>query len=194
MTAPGQARDRRALRWGGVVLVGLILIGRGLPLLREGTAASRRAALDSASRLERARGAQVRRGALEDTLRARSARFTALSPSLLSGSTAAAAAAELSRIVSNAATVAGVHVTSTRTHVDSVRSVFTPVSVRASATGDVSGVARLLASLERNQPLLALDDITITQPEVHATADRMETLRVELTVRGLAHAPNRAAR
>lgn len=178
-------RDRRALRWGAPALLLLLLLGRGLPAVRDWTSTERRLAEQSAWQLRRAISAHSQRSEIADSLRERTARYVALSPSLLTGATSAAASAGLVGLVTSAADAAGVHVTSTQASMDSAR-VFTPIAVRLVGTGDVRGITRLLASLERTEPLLSVSDVSIAQPDVGASADRMESLRVDFTVRGLA--------
>jgi len=49
----------------------------------------------------------------------------------------------------------------------------------------------MLAALEGGQTLLAVRELSITQPQTSAPADQMEALRVELRVEGLMLRPHR---
>ena len=70
---------------------------------------------------------------------------------------------------------------------------FTRISVRADAMGDVAGVTKMLATLERGPTLLAVRSLSIDQSEPAATSDRMESLRVSIVVEGLMLSPRAAA-
>ena len=60
------------------------------------------------------------------------------------------------------------------------------VAVRASGIGDIAGVTRLLQDIESGVPLLAVRELSITQPEPAAPDGRAEALRFEVLVEGLA--------
>ena len=60
------------------------------------------------------------------------------------------------------------------------------VAVRASGIGDIAGVTRLLNDIESGAPLLAVRELSITQPEPAAPDGRAEALRFEMLVEGLA--------
>ena len=60
------------------------------------------------------------------------------------------------------------------------------MAVRASLTADVRGLSKFLLSLERGLTLLAIDELSITQPEPGADGTRPEMLQVDLVVAGLA--------
>jgi hypothetical protein len=64
--------------------------------------------------------------------------------------------------------------------------------VHADVVGDITGITILLASLEHGPVRVRVRDVTVTQPDATAPADRVEALRVELTVDGLALAHGQA--
>jgi hypothetical protein len=129
--------------------------------------------------------------ATRDTVVARNARYVALAPALLSGNSPAEASATLASLVSGAASAAGVKLGAVQLRVPAdtgARRTFVRIAVHADVTGDIRGVTTLLANLEHGAARLRVRDLTVTQPDVAAPGDRVEALRVELTVEGLAMA------
>jgi acylphosphatase len=63
------------------------------------------------------------------------------------------------------------------------------VSVRAVASGDVSGVMQMLAAIESAPQLLAVRSVRIDQPEPDASPATMERLQLTLVVEGLLLTP-----
>jgi hypothetical protein len=89
-------------------------------------------------------------------------------------------------MVSSAASAAGVRLDAVQTRADTTRAgSFTPVVVRASAVGDVRGVSRLIATLERGPTLIVLRELSISQSDPAASSERVEALRVELVAEAL---------
>jgi hypothetical protein len=62
---------------------------------------------------------------------------------------------------------------------------FAHVAARASVSGDLESIALFIQGLEAGPQLLAVRELSITQPETAVPPNRRETLRVELTVEGL---------
>jgi hypothetical protein len=188
------ARDRRTLLLGASVIGSLIVLARGVPAWRGWVSEARagaheqvRAAADADALLTRARAAR-------DTLAARNARYVALAPALVAGSTPAEASATLASLVSNAASLAGVKLGAVqlRPAADTAaRRTFVRIGVHADIVGDIAGITTLLASLEHGPLRLRVRDVTVTQPDAAAPGDRVEALRAELTVEGLAMARGR---
>jgi hypothetical protein len=58
--------------------------------------------------------------------------------------------------------------------------------VHADVVGDIHGITTLLATLERGSARLRVRELTVTQPDAAAPGDRVEALRADLTVEGLA--------
>jgi len=180
------ARERRTLAIGAVAVVVMLGLGRGVPAWR----AWRNAAVARATlQTERAADAEASMRGLRarvDTVEARQRRLGELAPALLDGTTPAASGASLSAILSGAAARAGVRLNSVQLIPDSVAagSTFLRVALRADATGDVAGVARMLSLLEGGPELLAIRELSITQPDPAGPGP--EQLHAELTVEGLA--------
>jgi hypothetical protein len=178
-----------------VVVAGGVLIGRGLPELRAWSDASIASAREAVVEVHRAELSVRGAGALTDTMQARTARFIALAPALIDGTTAATAGATLGSLLSGAAATAGAKLGSVQVRADdsmrdsSGTGTFPRVSIRASLTADVRGLAKLLVALERGPTLLSIEEVAVTQPEPGADGSRPEVLHVELVIGGLALAP-----
>jgi hypothetical protein len=183
-------RDRRALSIGAGTILGLVVLGRGLPALlswerKEATRAQAQGAELARVRVEIARAPMV-----QDSARAHGARIVALAPLILGGDSPATASATLAGIISGAAARANVRVGALQLHADTAsKSTFVRVGVRGEVTGDIAGVTAMLASLERGPTMLAIRELSITQPELAAASDQMESLHVELVVEGLMQRP-----
>lgn len=132
--------------------------------------------------------------AIADTMQARSERFLRVAPLLLDGASAATAAATLASLVSGAAAAADARIGSVQVRAPvatdssgTASRAFERVTVRATLTADVRGLAQLLLALESGQTLLSIDELSVTQPDPAADGTRPEALQVELVVSGLAH-------
>lgn len=182
-------RDRRVLTLGASVIAVMIAALRGVPALQRWSAASVASAREVVAEADNAERS-VRGGeALRDSMRVRGARFVALAPRLLDGSTTAAASATLASLIAGAAATADAKLGAVHVRLDTargVRSTFARVSARADLTADVRGLSRFLFALERGPTLLAIRELAVTQPEPGASSDRPEQLRIELVVEGLA--------
>lgn len=187
------SRDRRVLAVGAVACATLAIGARGIPVLLRWTHDSRAAAAQLVGEERRARTSIAHAIETRDTLAARNARYLALAPRLLDGETAAGAGGALASIVSGAAAASSVRLGSVQIRADTVRrGVFTSVAVRADLTGDIGGIAAMLAMLESGPALLAVRELSITQPEPAAADDRAEVLRADVVVEGLMLTPQRA--
>jgi len=196
------ARDRRTLAGGGLAVTVVLLLGKGVPAWHAWERDSRASAAEVVADAARADQLLATYPALRDSLRARSARTLGIAPLVVEGDTPAAAAATLASFVSDAASDAGVKLGAVQPRSDgsgapstppqrpAQRHAFVRVSVHGDLTGDVVGLAQFLGDLERGPTLLAVRDLTISQPEPQAPTTRMEALHAEFTVVGLALAPS----
>ncbi len=178
-------RDRRALAAGAATIALLLVVGRAWPAWRhwQGVAelGSERAQLD----VERQEGLVRVRRALHDSLVSRAQRIGAAATVWLGGDSPAAGAASLAALVSDAATRADVTIGSLSISTDSIGSgPLVRVRVRANASGDISGVAALLAALEHGPARLQVRALSIQSPDVAAPGDRAEVLQADLIVEG----------
>ena len=185
------SRDRRTLTVGGAVIASLIVLSKGVPAWREWVAEARSGAAEQVRASREADTLVAHAKALRDTLAARNARYVALAPALVAGNTPAEASATLASLVSGAASASGVKLGAVqlRPVADTgARRAFVRVSVHADVVGDIRGVTTMVASLEHGPARLRVRDLTVTQPDPAAPADRVEALRADFTVEGLAMA------
>jgi hypothetical protein len=180
-------RDRRTLARGAAVVALVLLLGRGVPAWRRWDAGARAAAAEMAA--EAAEAVQTVRllPASLDSLEARNARLVALGEGVLGGESPAAAGAALASLVSGAAARAGVQLGSLQVRPDTASAgTLMRISVRADGTGDLPAITRMLALLEGGPELLAIRELSLTQPSPGGPGEQPEALRVELSVQGLA--------
>jgi hypothetical protein len=188
------SRDRRTLALGAAVVASLILLAKGVPAWRTWLAEAR-ASADEQTRAATDADALLTRTRVErDTLAVRNARYIGLAPALVAGNTRGEASATLASVVSGAASAAGVKLGAVqlRPAADTGgRGAFVRVSVHADIVGDIHGITAMLTSLERGPLRLRVREVAVTQPDAAAPADRVEALRMDLTVEGLAMAKHR---
>lgn len=183
------ARDRRTLLIGAGVIASLVAITRGVPAWRAWVSQARAGAEEQVRAAAEADALVAQAHAARDSLAARNARYVALAPALVAGTTAAEASAALASLVSNAASSAGVKLGAVqlRPAADTgVRRAFVRVGVHADVVGDIAGITTLLTTLEQGPTRLRVREITVTQPDAGSPGDRVEALHAELTVEGLA--------
>lgn len=181
------ARDRRALAVGLCVLTALVAGTRGVPAWRAWDAGQRSAAAEVAGERSRALATVRAERWIRDSARARGARLSAVSARVVAGRTPAAAAAALGSIVSEAGASAGVRLGAVQVSTDTIGAGdYLRVRAQVEGTGDVQGVSALLRRLEAGPEALAVRELSVTQPEPAAGADRAEALRLAFTVEGLA--------
>jgi hypothetical protein len=182
------ARDRRALALGTLVIGGLLIGGRGIPAWRrwEQTAFARADA--AAVELAHQQAALVDQRAAHDSLIVRRKRLEALRSTWLDGDTPAAAGAALASVISSAGERAGVTIGALDIRVDSASvEPFVPIYVHATTTGDIQGIASLLAALEGGRLAIAIRAFSVDAADPAAPPNRAEVLRADLTVEGPWH-------
>lgn len=182
-------RDRRVLLIGAGVIGVLVVLARGVPAWRAWVSESRASAAEQMRAAATADGIIGMSRVLRDTLAERDARYVALAPALVAGATPAEASATLASFVSGAASGAGVKLGSVqlRPVADTgSRRAFFRIGVHLDVVGDIRGLTSLIAALERGPTRLRIRDLTIVQPDPSSPSDRVEALRLELTVEGLA--------
>jgi hypothetical protein len=181
------ARDRRTLIVGGSLVGTLFVLGRGLPLLTQWQSAQIAEAAPLTSDLAAARAGARLMPLLRDTLRVRQARLAALDSSILSGATPSAAAAGLASAVQDIADESSVKISAMQLQADSAGpGALVHVGVRVTAMADVYGLLSLMRAIEGGTQLLAVRELAVTQPEPAAPANKIESLRLDMTVVGLA--------
>lgn len=180
-------RDARTLLLGLGSMTLIIAVGRVAPALH---ATFTRAVAESSLRrqvLERDRWL----AASESSLRASAAdmvvQLQSLERSAFPGATPAESAASLAMLLETFARRAKVQIGSTNSQADtSFTSDFQRISVRVFATADAQGVLELLAMIESSDRLLAVRELTLSQPDPAAEDAVPESLRLEFVVEALA--------
>jgi len=179
-------RDRRALIWGGGVVLGAVLVLRIVPWTIRGATALRAEAAERVQTVARANevlaGAPATRDSLADALNA----VIALAPRLVDGRTAADAQASLSGLVSLAANRHALRIMRLDPLPDSTAvGVFNRVAVHVELEGDVAGLTRFLGAVERGDPLLTLAALAIQAVDPVGRPNTPEQLKIEATIAGL---------
>jgi hypothetical protein len=180
-------RERRTVIVGTIIVAAVLLVTRIIPAWTAWIDGERTAAASLMEELDAAQVTVDSLPALLDTLIARNDRYLALAPALVAGETPSAAGVALMSFISGAVTSAGLKPGATQLRVNpSGGSVFSRISIRGSAEGDVRGVSQFLLAVERGPTLLTVRQLSISQPDPGAGVDRPEALRIEFTVEGLA--------
>jgi hypothetical protein len=170
----------------GAILL-LVLLARGIPAWRRWDADTRASAGEMAAEAARAESETRRLPATLDSLQARRGRYLAVGRGILDGESTAAAGASLAALVSGAAARAGVQIGSVQVRPDTAGAgTFMRIAVQAEGTGDLPAVTRMLVMLEGGRELLAVRQIAITQPNPGGPSELPESLRLDITVEGLA--------
>ena len=186
-------RDKRALAIAAGCITLLVATRLAPPLLSWRRKELERARL--AIGLASAAPVQAQRTRmLQDSLVARRVRLAALDSAFVSDEGNRSAAARLAELVTAAAERTNVLLSSVRIEPtpDSGASVATArVRVHASLSGDLAGIARLVAVIERPPRLLAIRQLAITQRDATVARDRNESLEAEMLIEGLTeiHSP-----
>jgi type II secretion system (T2SS) protein M len=181
------ARDRRTLVVGGVTIGLLVGVARGLPAL---LAWQRDRVADALTLTTQARAARAEVKWLpsrRDTLRSRKARLAEFDSVMLSGVSSSAAAAQLASALGDIADEAPLKVSAMQLRADSAHAgTIASVAVRVTGTTDVAGLAGFLRAVEAGRTPLLVREIAVTQPDPLAPDNKIENLRVDILVEGLA--------
>jgi len=195
---PLPPRDRRALIRGAGIVVGLLVLGKGIPAWRSWVVQAEAAASELAESADQAAGLSRALPALRDSLRVRSTQLNAVSATVVPGASPGSSAATLASLLGVAATDAGVKLGGLEPRADTgeptlgatrargAHSSFVHVSVHGEMTGDIVAITQFLASLEHGPAMLQVRSLSLTQADPAAPTTRMEILHGDLTVVGLA--------
>lgn len=181
------ARDRKTAIFGAIAMMLLVAIGRGVPVLREWQTRAIADATDVTRQIASAREAATTLPALRDSLHARRTRLAALDSVLLRGASSSAAAAELASLVDDLAADSRLRVTAMQLRADSAPpGSLAQVGVRLTGIADVTGMSAFLHAVESDDTPLVVRELGVTQSEPTAPDSRVEALRVDVLVVGLA--------
>jgi hypothetical protein len=184
-------RDLRALGRGVVVIGTIIGLGRGIPAWRRWERAVRNDAGATAHSLAVVEAGLRQLPRMRDSVVARRRELETIGSRVFETTSVEEATAALAVYVSDQAAESSVKVGSVQLRPDSTFSAdgFARVAVRLNATGDVTGLATLLGALEGDSLLIAVRELVVNQPEPAAPSTKLEILRFELLVEGLAMHP-----
>ena len=180
-------RDRRVLVLGGVFMVLIAAVGRGLPSVHRRSTERRRVATETTELLaHREWLAHNARGLDRELARVRHG-LAAYDSALVEGETPSTASARLAQIVSDAVADTDARLASIRMSADSAPKVgeLTQVVAYASVSGDLASLAMVLQSLEEGPQLLAVSELSIASTQAAVPRTQPERLQAELVVQGL---------
>jgi len=179
--------DGRTLALGIVVVVVVLLVGKGGPALRARTKERELRAADAVARATRAEWARAHASELRRTLASARNRLAIYDSALVDGATPSAASARLAELVTDAAEGTEARIGSITLSADSASTStgLAHVSARASVSGDLNAVGLLLQSLDEGPQLLAVRELIITQTQPALPHTQAEVLQAELVIEGL---------
>jgi hypothetical protein len=165
----------------------LLTAGKGVPAWQRWDATQRISAEEHVRQVTMAREGVGLLPAMRDSLATRTERVQTLMEQLVRANSVPQAAASLASVLAADADWAGIKVFTLSVRPDSAaRDGFALVGVRVTAVGDVDGVTRYLRRVEVDSLLLAVRELTVSQPEPGAPQDKVETLHLDLLVEALA--------
>ena len=179
------ARDRRAIAWGAVVVVGALVVLRALPWAWHRAAAKHADLSHRALLLARAETELTQAQKLADSASKLSRELVSLAPTLLTGDGVQAAFADLAGRLSVAASESRAKVERVELLTDTASAGrLRRVSGKAALEGDIRGLTRFLATVESGVSLLVVNDLVVQAPAAFGPERGPEALRWEVTVSG----------
>jgi hypothetical protein len=180
-------RDRRVLVLGGLCMLLIAGLGRGIPALGRWAAERQREAVESTQQLaQREWLARNARGLDRELARVRR-ELAAYDSALVEGETPSTASARLAQLVSDAIADTDARLASVRMSADSAtkRGELAQVVAYASVSGDLFSLATVLQSLEEGPRLLAVSELSIASMQSGVARTQAEQLQAEVVVQGL---------
>jgi hypothetical protein len=178
-------RDKRALVIGMGVILGALVLLRGVPASARAIARLRQRALDSFGTETRARELLFATPAVQDSVAQALSSVVALAPRLVEGHSSAEAQAAVSGLVNVTANRNALKVVGIDPLPDSSAAVFAQVRVHVVLEGDIRGLVGFLKVVETGDPLLTAPSLSVSAPDPGGSAKGVpETLHLELIVVG----------
>jgi hypothetical protein len=178
-------RDRRALLWGGSVIIAAVLLLRVVPWTVRSALAAETGLREQSALLARARADLADASALRDSAVQLGQALVGLAPKILSGNTVADAVADLSGRVNLAVSGHQAKLERVDPVPDStVAGRLHRVTLHAAFECDVRGLIGVLQALAFGKAALAVRDLRVTTVDIASPEKSPEVLRVELTVSG----------
>ena len=180
-------RDRRTLILGASAITCLFTFAKGVPRM-VAWERDRAIALARANRVLAEASVDPRElRAARDSLAARRGRLVAIDSALPVAATASEAVARLASTLGDLADSCLVRVSAIQLRPDSMTSNgITEVSARLNGVADVAGLASLLHAIAASENPLVVRELSVTAPEPTAPPTRVEALRFDVLVAGLA--------
>ena len=180
-------RDRIVLALGATFISTVTLATRGAPALSTWSARQETRAHLVHDELLRARSSVAQRAAMRDSVAAARARLAKLASELVSGGTGADAASALATVVSGIANDSRLKVATLQLQADTVPIAATiSASVRLAGTTDITGLANFLRAIETSKTIMAIRELSVSQPDPAAPTTQPEALQVDVVVGTLA--------
>ena len=176
-------RDRRALLAGAAVVGAALLFGRLVPVVVRHWRAGAAELADRTALLERERGDLRGIGSLEDSAKVIEARFVALAPDLLTGSTDAEGVADLEARVNLAASRHRARIVRMDQLPDtSVVARLRRVRVNVQVESDWGGIVEFLRALDDDPAALSVGALSVSAADPVTSSARPEILRADLEI------------
>jgi hypothetical protein len=191
MTPAISSHDKRVLIIGGVLVTTIVGGSHVVARLTEWSSSARASAASLVADFTR-QDASIRALSLtRDSLVARRVRLANIDSTTLNGDTPALAGASLAELMSDLADATKAQIGNVQVRTDSsTRSIFVPVQVQVSVTGDLLAIMRFLSKLESGPKLIAVREVGLSvQGDQSALQGKPEALRADVIVEGLARNP-----
>jgi len=172
-------RDRRAAVLGAVVIVAAVLGLRVIPAGVRRLGTLRADLRERVLMVARAEALVAAAPALSDSLREATARFVAVAPQLLPGTTAADATAEFSAYLAVLAEQTGLQVHALQPLARESEEVFEVVAIRAEFEGRVEALAAFLRLVEGGTPVVVVRAITLRAAEPMQPGTQSATVQLD---------------
>lgn len=180
------ARDRRTVLVGGVAILTLLALFRGLPAWRTWRDQTRLSARRVMTRAQRTDTTLAVLPLSLDSLQAQVQRLVAISAELQPGTTPAAVTSTFRSLIWDMAHASGVRLNVTHIRLDSASHGPLPrIELKATAKADIIGLASFLRRLEGNTALVSIQSLTVRAEDPQGASNTPERLAIKLTVDGL---------
>lgn len=186
----GETRESRVVIYSASLVLCLVGLARGLPIWNSARDGAREAVRQEQDALREISALRVLAPTLHDSLEARRAQLASTASRAVDGTTPTASISSLAQHIRDAASLAGLALTSMTLRPDSTdNGYFARPQVQGSAIGDVGGLMAFLGSIEEGQRLLRVVSLTVSQPSPSGDDLRPEELRIEFSVEAVSVTP-----
>lgn len=187
-------RDQRALACGAVLMLLLVLLGRGVPRVREWVRAQKNAADALAFQVNRARTSVTEASRSQLLAHDGSLRLARYDSAMLAGRDPTIAGARLTELLAECASVAETQLGAVQLSSDSTHALLGHITARIEVTGDLESIAIFLDALEEGPELLAVRELDLAPDGSVAAPALPERLRAQILVEGIYRAADSTRR